>query len=183
MTKLIKYCLAAALAFGSAQASAGYIDLSQVQDVSAVLEEASSYDFGHRIVTTAAPGAANNGFSDRYTFALTTSYQTNALMTSTLYSDNTGLVITGFNLRTGAGALVFAGSVNPLFDAADQAWEFAGDRALTSGSYYLEVTGYTTAADASYSGTLAINAVPEPTSLALMLGGLAVLGVAMRRRA
>lgn len=183
MTKLIKYCLAAALAFGSAHASAGYIDLSQVQDVSAVLNEASSYDFGHRIVTTAAPGAANNGFSDRYTFALTAAYQTNALMTSTLYSDNSGLVITGFNLRTGAGALVYQGSINPLFDAADQAWEFEGSNALAGGNYFLEVTGYTTAADASYSGTLAINAVPEPTSLALMLGGLAVLGVALRRRA
>ncbi len=40
----------------------------------------------------------------------------------------------------------------------------------------------TSGANASYSGTLNVSAVPEPATLALMLGGLGILGFVARRR-
>jgi hypothetical protein len=54
---------------------------------------------------------------------------------------------------------------------------------LTAGNYFLEVSGFATYTNASYSGMLSGSPVLEPGSLVMMLGGLAVLGVALRRRA
>jgi hypothetical protein len=50
-----------------------------------------------------------------------------------------------------------------------------------SGPLTLIIKG-TSAANASYSGTLNVTAVPEPESYALLLAGLGVLGFVARRR-
>jgi hypothetical protein len=180
MKKLLQLCFVAALAIGAQSAHATLIDNSQALDMSAALNAGGSFEFSRTVLTGAGDlGLGNNYFSDRYSFTLDTPAQAGAFMTSVLYKNGTGLQITGFNLRQANGAAVFAGE---LVDV-DQSWALGGLDALASGSYFLEVNGYATAAKASYSGTLAIAAVPEPSSLALMLAGMGVLGVMVRRRA
>ena len=52
---------------------------------------------------------------------------------------------------------------------------------LGPGSYSIAVVGASTGAS-SYAGTLNVSPVPEPTTLALMMAGLAGMGFIARRR-
>lgn len=180
MKKLHPLCLAILLAFGT-QAHAAYIDQSRIVDMSTTLSASGSFAFSRTVETAvAALGEEFNGFHDRYAFKLNAPSTVTGLMTSVPYDDDTGLGITGFNLyQEGVTEAVYYGT---LRDPFDQTWLFKGTDVLMAGNYFLEVNGFATYTNASYSGTLSVSAVPEPGTLALMLGGLAVLGVALRRR-
>jgi hypothetical protein len=181
MKKLLQLCLVAALAAG-AQAHAALIDQSTTQDVSSTLNAGGSFAFNRTLTTDSKfLGEGKNYFSDHYTFTLDSASQAAALMNSVLYPNGSGLVITGFNLRLNDVEHTFVSS-GELLDPADQTWFLTREEPLSSGSYFLEVNGYATATSASYSGTLAVAAVPEPSSLALMLAGVGILGVTLRRR-
>ena len=59
---------------------------------------------------------------------------------------------------------------------------FAGLESTSSGPFTLEITGLA-GAKAAYSGDLTVTAaVPEPETYAMLLGGLGILGVAVRRQ-
>jgi hypothetical protein len=53
---------------------------------------------------------------------------------------------------------------------------------LTAGAHSLNVTYSSTEPEVTYSGNIAITPVPEPATWAIMVAGIAVVGVAMRRR-
>lgn len=55
---------------------------------------------------------------------------------------------------------------------------------LSQGEYVLRISGAVTGSSTgNYNGTLNITAVPEPETLGMMLGGLALMGVVARRKA
>jgi hypothetical protein len=66
--------------------------------------------------------------------------------------------------------------VNGYISAAalDKTWLYAGDHSL--------VVNGTSVEGASYSGVFNVAAVPEPATWAMMIAGLGVVGMAMRRR-
>lgn len=53
---------------------------------------------------------------------------------------------------------------------------------LTAGTYTLTLTGTNSASIGSYSANLAVTPVPEPETYAMLLAGLGIVGLSMRRR-
>ncbi len=54
---------------------------------------------------------------------------------------------------------------------------------LSAGSYSLELKGYASVGGINYAFTSSVSPVPEPSSIALMLGGLGLVGFMAARRA
>lgn len=128
-------------------------------------------------------GVENNFFSDKFIFTLTGSNDFTGLATSLKPSVNSGLTLTGFNLRNASG-VVLQGTLDLVnFTAQDQAWTLSSAVPLSAGNYFLEVNGYVASATGgSYSGNVAINPVPEPETYAMLLAGFGLLGFVARRR-
>lgn len=84
-----------------------------------------------------------------------------------------------FNLLDSGKNLIAAGSV---FNS-DSEVSFGSLKSIQEGSYYLQVVGNSVGATAGYTGTITLAAaVPEPETIALMLSGLGLIGVAGRRK-
>lgn len=181
MKKILQLCCFALLAV-ALQAKATYINVSKTTDITSTLKTAGAYDWKRDVlVASQYVGQGKNSFADKYTFTLATPFDASGLMTSVLLS-NKGLVITGFDLYQSGGSLVAKGALNDIFDDWEQGWMFTSASTLAAGAYYVQVSGYATAVSGSYSGNVAVRAVPEPASLALMLGGIGMMGLVLRRR-
>jgi len=83
---------------------------------------------------------------------------------------------TAFSSYTAEGAMSFSSAATSLVKVLDEGSYFFVLQGTTSGAqggkYSFEVTGLTLA-----------SAVPEPGSMTLMIGGVALLGMALRRKA
>ena len=90
--------------------------------------------------------------------------------------DGTYQVGTALSSYTSEGAISFSSAATSLVKVLDEGSYFFVLEGTTSGAkggkYDFEVTGVTLA-----------SAVPEPGSMSLLLGGVAVLGLALRRKA
>ncbi len=137
---------------------------------------AATYDLGTLStgVTQFGPNAVNGTFSDTIDFT----------------------IAGASNLAAGVGALNFSLGSTPYFginnlnltlynshnvDLGSGASVSLND--LSGGSYYAVITGKTYGvAGGEYGGAISISAVPEASTLAMMLAGLGLLGYVASRR-
>ena len=172
MTKL-KY-IAAALALSGATLAAHAADISVP---SGPIDLEDGIGLASRLITGNNSG---NTFADQYTFSL--AGVSNVLADIYSFSGNAknGLDITGFSLYNAAGSLISAGS--QLSTGKTDQWVLDLGQ-LAADNYYLQVSGTVNSQSAgSYTTNLAVSAVPEPATYGMLLGGLAILGVAAARR-
>lgn len=138
---------------------------------SAVAVDVSSGSAG--FVNTPPAGA----FTDIYTFTLPVATTLTGIVSSVVNGgqdvDFTSLTLTG-----PTGPLTFAQiSFDPF-----EIWTIS-TATLSPGAYTLTLIGTNSVAVATYAGNIALAAVPEPETYALMLAGVAAVGfVVMRRR-
>jgi hypothetical protein len=125
---------------------------------------------------------AGNTFTDKYTFTLSSLTDLSADVFSYSGNAKNGLDITSLDLFTSGGTLVQHGL--QLSTGKTDQWTLSSN-GLGASSYYLQVSGsvLSNAAGKYTASAAAIPApVPEPETYAMLLGGLAALGVVARRR-
>jgi hypothetical protein len=115
-------------------------------------------------------------FTDIYTFTLPVATTLTGLVSSVVAGgqdvDFSSLVLTG-----PSGPFSFALANPDPFEV----WTL-NTPTLSAGAYTLTLTGTNSAAIGTYSGTIAVSAVPEAETYALMFAGLAVVGFLLLRR-
>jgi len=123
---------------------------------------------------------AVGSFTDIYTFSLTGSTYFVSATSSSAQSGAQDLDFTSLVIEDASNNIVatFAGN---LGNDANEFYSLS-NTTLAMGDYRLIVTGVNSAAQASYSGNVAITPVPEPESYALLLAGLGAVGFVARRR-
>ncbi len=123
--------------------------------------------------------AANQSFSDIYNFTISSVKDLSASITATFVTSTNGGVKT-FVLENLANHTTIGGTKFTNILGNKSYTTFAIDASsLSAGSYALKITG-----KGSYGGSLDLTSpVPEASSAAMMLGGLALVGfIASRRR-
>lgn len=129
---------------------------------------------------------AGDTFADRFDFTLGGKASVRFVATSTAAGRNESLDLTGFgiydaltNQAVAPGKLSFL-NADGVFDK----WTLSASN-LAAGAYYFQVSGTMLAPGGSYAanGTFTVSSVPEPAMPAMLLGGLAVLAFAARRKA
>ena len=133
-----------------------------------------------QIYKQADTGAA---FSDEFTFIIPASYLEGGFKATTQVATS-ALKISDFDLYTNAGVFVTGVSAG---DASNN-WAI-GLTTLSKGAYVLEIDGMVTGAlGGRYGGTVSLSPdpdpdpLPEPATLGMMAGGLAMMGLAVRRK-
>lgn len=117
------------------------------------------------------------GFTDVYTFTLANAGTISGSITSVVNGPQ-DLDFTGIFLTGPSGVFNFTQILGDPFET----WGLAATN-VAAGNYSLAVIGLNSMEPASYGGNLAVTLVPEPEPLAMLLAGLAVVGLLARRRA
>jgi hypothetical protein len=118
-------------------------------------------------------GVASPSFTDVFNFTFPTAGIVNGTISSSFTAANNNIDFTSVTLNGKAFDLVSFGK----FEYRELA-----DTLFAGGPQTLIVSG-TAGTAATYSGTLSFtSAVPEPATWAMMIGGFAAVGVAIRRR-
>jgi hypothetical protein len=138
---------------------------------------AGSANFGP--VAEFSAGNFGKTFSDTYTFSTTGLSDSNANISWSSADDASALVLSHFDLyKVGTVGAIATGSHASGLDL----WELATG-SLSTGNYYLKVEGTINTSDSiSYAGNIAVTAVPEADTYAMLLAGLGLVGVVASRR-
>ncbi len=124
---------------------------------------------------------AVGSFVDTYNFTLAgSSYLISSTASSAAVGDQ-DLDFTSLVIRNDANVIVatYAGNLG----TDDNEFYSLTKTLLAAGDYRLIISGVNSASQASYSGNLAVApAVPEPSTYALLLGGIGAIGLFVRRR-
>lgn len=167
---------AVVLATASLGASSAYADDISSPDQALTIVDNSAH-FGDAFAMN------NNGdtFMDQFTFNVTgPATNLDAIISSISRTAATGLDITGLSLYSGAGALISAGTMGST--GIQDIWTLSVNN-LTSGNYYLQVSGSMVSdTSGAFGGSMMLNPVPEPETYGMMLAGLSVVGMLARRR-
>jgi len=120
---------------------------------------------------------AGKTFSESFTFNYGSLFDVTTGVMSTSLRSSSALELTSFTLtgngNTYYGVKTTAGGIQTYaIDASG----------LTAGNYTLTVGGKVIGSAGSFAGTLNVAAVPEASTTAMMLGGLALVGFAAVRR-
>ncbi|MBG7618458.1 FxDxF family PEP-CTERM protein [Herbaspirillum sp. AP02] len=125
--------------------------------------------------------ATSQSFSDNYTFSITSLTDLSSAVTATFNTTNGGGLTSYTLINTTTNTTIATGtSTSSPSGLKNTVITFSVDSSkLTAGSYSLNVTGKGT-----YGGNLTLtSSVPEVSTTAMMLGGLAFVGMmAWRRR-
>jgi hypothetical protein len=167
--------LAISLALACAAMGAQAADISLPAGSASVVDGTGAFS---RLVTGNHSG---DTFTDTYAFDLAGASSLTANLYSNAGNANVGLDITGFSLFAGNGTLV--GSGTQVSTGKNDQWSLDLSSVVAGTGYYVAVTGNVVAQAAGrYMGDIAISPVPEPATYGMLLGGMALLGVAARRR-
>lgn len=171
--KLASIVAAALLLAGSAVQAANIS--APVETLVVEADSNTSVSFGHTFLTA----AKGDTFANRYDFTLPASAYIQATVTSS------SLDLTGFSIFDSATNKSVFDGVETVRNKTDK-WLLTVDQ-LDAGSYYFLVSGTiisATGASLAGNGVLEVSAlpVPEPAAPLMLLGGLAVLAAAARRK-
>ncbi len=148
--------------------------------------QAATFDFGPHDLLEASfalpntPGFVGAGaFADLYTFTLASA----EVLTSTVVTNNLGTL---FSITGGQYTIIDTVTLAPVsasFAFSGTTGSTSHSVALAAGSYAYSLTGTVDGVVGYYSLTsTTVPVVPEPTSLAMLLAGLGVVGFLMKRR-
>ena len=130
----------------------------------------------------AAPGA----FSDIFTFTLPANGGSGYSVSNfTLLPASYGTALTTLSLISNMNGVLFDFDDTFVSSSSTPGGASIGlsVSAKPAGSYYINVTGVTTAPlGGIYNGAISVTVVPEPETYAMMLAGLGALGFLARRR-
>lgn len=121
---------------------------------------------------------AGNGLTDTFTFSLDVA----SVFTSAFLGSVAGGLPPKFDeinfVSVDFDGVHFFDIVNGYFDSATTSGVY-----LAAGDHTLNLTYNSTKAGITYSGDISVTPVPEPATWALMVAGIAAVGMTMRRRA
>lgn len=123
-------------------------------------------------------GTSGKTFTESFTFTQSNPFEISSAVISITLSSLSGLNITSFTL-TGNGV-----TTNGVLSSTSntQIWTLTASN-LSAGLYTLAAIGSVTGSQGgSFGGNLSVAVVPEASTTAMMLGGLAIVGLAAVRR-
>lgn len=167
--------IAAALALACMAMSAQAADISLPAGGVDVIDGAGAFS---RLITG---NHSADTFTDTYAFDLSGASSFTAELYSNAGNARVGLDITGFSLYAANGSLVSSGT--QVSTGKFDHWTLDVANIGGGSGYYVAVTGSVVAqAAGKYSGVVAVSPVPEPATYGMLLGGMALVGIAARRR-
>lgn len=169
-----------ALSFLAAGASANAADISHTSTL--VFNSGQTTKIGGDYSSANLPsGGVIKGktFSETFNFVVSQNFDVSSAVISIALSNISALDITKFAL-TGANGTNILGTKTTV--GSTQFFNLSAS-SLAAGSYTLTVLGKITGSTGgSFGGNISISAVPEATTTAMMLAGLAIVGFGAYRR-